>query len=142
MSIAVECVLTHPDARVPQKAYPGDAGADLHGVEEMVIPPGKSVNIPTGVSVALPPYSWGLITARSSTWSLMGLMVIPGVIDEGYRGELFVVVYNPGSKPKTVLKMQRLAQLIVLPRYRADFAQVSKLPPADRGGSGFGSTGE
>lgn len=144
--LALPFAVTNPDnpgaARLPSLANSQDAGLDLHVSEEMTIEPGQFVDVPCGIGVELPERSWALLTGRSSTFRKHGLLVINGVIDEGYRGELFAGVVNLGDEPVVVQQGQRLAQLIVVPRY-ADFKPVlvKGLSEGERGGRGFGSSG-
>lgn len=129
--------------------YPSDCGLDLVTSEDAVVRRGSWTDIPCGVAVALPPGTFGYIAARSSTWIRHGILVIPGVIDEGWRGELFTMAYRPAlafshyDYNPVIPKGTRLAQLIVLPNLVKDIkvVPVSDLPPADRGTRGFGSSG-
>lgn len=127
--------------KTPTRSYEGDAGFDLYCSRDMTIAPGDYVDIPTSVSVALPKGYWALVTGRSSAWRKRGLLVIDGVIDNGYRGELFSAVYNPSSKHVGVNEGERLAQMILLPTWSGRLQQVDELPASERGSNGFGSTG-
>lgn len=131
---------TH-DAMLPSRAYPDDAGLDLAASQEVAIPVGQSRNVPTGIRVAIPLGSWGMIIGRSSTWHRHGLLTIPGVIDAGWRGELFVAVHNLTGRFVQVAPGTRLGQLIVLPAWSGDLVEVVSLPAHARGTQGFGSTG-
>lgn len=141
IAVDVPFVLSGSDARPPLRAYNQDAGADLPTLEEMVISPGKTINLPTGISVEIPPGYWAMIVGRSSASSLLNLVVITGIIDQGYRGELFVRVLNPNNRPVTILKHQRIAQIIFMPLVIPKFHQVRDLSPGERGMKGFGSSG-
>jgi dUTP pyrophosphatase len=136
--------------------YAGDCGLDLVTAKACTLHENQWQDIPCGVSVAMPPGTFGWICARSSTWTKWGIIVIPGVIDEGWRGELFTMAYRPGvairagsdfpgySKHGTVLPAgTRLAQLIVLPNLmrQVKLIQVDTLPESERGRRGFGSSG-
>lgn len=129
-------------AQLPLLANSQDAGLDLYVSREVVIQPGEFVDVPCGLAAQLPPMSWGLLTGRSSTFRKHRLLVINGVIDEGYRGELFAGVVNLDHKPVVVQQGQRLAQLIVIPRM-ANFTPklVESLDEGERGVCGFGSSG-
>lgn len=132
-------------------AYEGDCGLDLAITGEAVIEPGNIANLACGVAVALPPGTFGWITGRSSTWSKWGLQVMPGIIDEGWRGELYAMVYRPvlypavGDHRLVVPAGTRLAQVIILPNLMAQTrlyrVMPDDLPGSDRGTQGFGSTG-
>jgi len=133
-------------------SYPHDCGLDLAAAHGFHIRPGGTVNVHTGVAVALPPGTFGWITGRSSTWSRLGLQVMAGIIDEGWRGELQVMVHRPviydeGDFAVHVKAGTRLAQLIILPNLLDGLrtwqvASGEELPPGERGELGFGSSGE
>lgn len=130
-------------AHIPTRGYSDDAGLDLWVVGDHVVPPGELVDVPCGCAVEIPNYLWGFLVGRSSTFRRKHLQVHPGVIDPGYRGELFAAVHNPGDTPVEVSDGERLAQLILLPNVTPTYDPqwVSQLAPHDRGGNGFGSTG-
>lgn len=130
-------------AEMPRRAYSDDAGYDLVVSEDVTIEPGRFIDIHCGVSVQLPGDSWGLITGRSSTLRNRGLMVAQGVIDAGYRGELFAGVWNLTDQAVRVFKGERLAQLILLHNRTlgTELVQVDQLDPSPRGTKGFGSSG-
>lgn len=129
--------------RQPTKAYLDDAGFDLYVSERTIIPPHEFVDVPTDVAMELPSDSWGLLTGRSSTTRERGLLVNQGIIDTGYRGELYVGVWNLTDKDVTVYAGDRIAQLIVLPNRTAELhlQKRERLSHHERGEQGFGSTG-
>lgn len=129
-----------------ERPYQGDCGLDLVTVEQTEIEPGGTANIGCGVAVALPPGTFGWIVSRSSTWTRYGLMVIPGIIDEGWRGPLRTLVHRPMNHSTDTIVVPagtRLAQLLVLPNLVRGLAVevVDELPPGERGERGFGSSG-
>lgn len=142
---------------VPTRAYSDDAGLDLRVAEETVLEWGKFKDVPLGINVALPEWSWGFLVGRSSTFRKRGIEVLPGIIDAGYRGQLFAAcVWRPDGEFTqeakrhdiaslfTVLNAgDRIAQLIVLPNGTREIepTHVDELPPHDRGLNGFGSSG-
>jgi dUTP pyrophosphatase len=123
-----------------QPAYPNDAGVDLTCIEDVVINPLNTVRVHTGVYLALPPNTWGLIIGRSSTRGYH-LHVHHGVIDSGFRGEMLIFVTNNGMAKQHIEKGKRLAQLIVIPKPTVVWEEVEELPEGERGTRGFGSTG-
>lgn len=134
----------HPDAVIPEYKKPGDAGFDLHTVEDVIIPPGKTAILPTGLAVAIPEGFEIQVRMRSGA-SLKTPLVIPnapGTIDSGYRGEIGIIVRNCGPKEYVVKKGERIAQGVLAPVIRADFDIVEELPESERGAGGYGSTGE
>ncbi len=133
-----------PDATVPTRAHPGDAGLDLCAVEPRDLAPGGREAIPTGLAVALPPGWAGLVVPRSGLARRHGVTVAnaPGLIDAGYRGELQVLLVNLSDRPHRVEAGDRVAQLVCVPVAGDPAVLVDELPPSDgRGDGGFGSTG-
>ena len=127
----------------PTRAYSDDAGLDLYVSETMKVKPGQFVDIPCSVAVELPSNTWALLTGRSSTLRKHGLLVNQGIIDPGYRGELFAGVQNLGRKTVTVQAGERVAQLILMPNWTSEFnpVEVVNLKSHPRGEKGFGSSG-
>lgn len=131
----------HPDAKIPDRAYPDDAGLDLATVIEAMLAPGDSRMIPTGIKAAVPTGWWGYMKARSSARLRWGLQIHDAVIDSGYRGELMIGVTNPNSYQVNVPAGTRLAQYVLQPAYLGSVIEVDELPAAARGESGYGSSG-
>ena len=129
-------------AHHPRRSYSDDAGYDLVTTQWVTIEPGQFCDLPTNVWVALPPGYWGLVTGRSSALRKHGLLVHNGVIDAGYRGELYAGAFNLTDQPVKVEPGQRLAQFIPIPlSHLATVWQRSGPPDGTRGVLGFGSTG-
>jgi dUTP pyrophosphatase len=108
----------------------------------IAIYPGERATIPTGIHLEIPKGYWASIEARSSTSKLM-LEVPKGVIDEGYRGELFGVLLNVGKEIVHIYHGDRYIQLIMHEKIidQMDIEEVDELSESERGSSGFGSTG-
>lgn len=126
-------------------AKSGDVGYDLPAClpdGPITIEPQTRGIIPTGIHLEIPEGYWASIEARSSTSKSM-LICPKGVIDEGYRGELFAVLINVGREPVTINDGDRYVQLIMHERISSEFIvrEVDELAPSERGDSGFGSTG-
>lgn len=146
---------TGPDEYAPIPGrYAGDVGIDLYMALEdaQTIPALMGRFLPAGISVQLPPNTWGMITGRSST-NKTGLLVMTGVIDTGYRGELGVNVHNLTAGPIDVEPGQRLGQLIVMPAlypsfdaghnsHRFEIYKVDTLNESSRSTNGWGSSGK
>lgn len=132
----------HPDAVLPDKAHADDAGFDLVCVEDCEILPGETVDVHSGIAIAMPTGWWGRIIGRSSTLRKRGLLVNEGVIDAGFRGELFTCVHNLGWDPVQIKSGERLAQLLFLPVPAIEWELVEQLPESERGSLGFGSSGQ
>ena len=96
--------------------------------------------IPTGIRLEMPNNLWCSLEARSSS-SAKGLITPDAIIDAGYRGELFAVVFNLGYKPYVVQRGERVAQIIFHERVLAIMEEVNELSASQRGTNGFGSTG-
>ena len=131
-------------ARLPARAHEGDAGLDLRALEGGVIEPGRRLRVGTGLAVALPEGSAGLVLPRSGLASRHGVTVAnaPGLIDSGYRGELQVLLVN--LDPSEAFRFEageRIAQLLVVDVNTAEPALVASLDQTARGQGGFGSSG-
>jgi len=109
----------------------------------LTLAPGQRALVPTGLMVALPPGTEAQVRPRSGLALKHGVTVLnaPGTIDADYRGEVAVLLINHGDAPFTIRRGERIAQLVVAPLATASLAVVATLPPTDRGGGGFGSTG-
>jgi len=135
-------LVIHAGHEPPKRAYDDDAGVDLTCVQDYELLPGQFVDVRTQVdAVQLPDGHWGLITGRSSALRRWNLHVPVGVIDPGWRGPLFVGVWNLSQNPITITAGSRLGQLIVLANNPAQVLAVDRVDDAPRGVSGFGSTG-
>ncbi|KGJ73522.1 deoxyuridine 5'-triphosphate nucleotidohydrolase [Cryobacterium roopkundense] len=129
---------------LPKYAHPGDAGADLHSAEALIVAPGARALVGTGVSIALPDGFAAFVVPRSGLAARHGITIVnsPGTVDAGYRGEIKVTLLNTDLiAPFSVAVGDRIAQLIIMPVVRATFIPVDRLPGSLRGEGGFGSTG-
>lgn len=131
------------DAMLPQYAHPGDAGMDLFANEEVELGPGQSRVVKTGISMELPPDTEAQVRPRSGLAAKYSVTVLntPGTIDEGYRGEIGVIMINHGSAPFLIEKGMKIAQMLVKPVIRIELEEVDELSSTERGSGGFGSTG-
>lgn len=133
-----------PEAVLPERAHPGDAGFDLRSIVDVDVAPGERAMVPTGVAVAIPDGHAGLVLPRSGLASRHGLTMAnaPGLIDAGYRGEVVCAVVNLDREtPVTIARGDRIAQLVIVAVPDLEPAWVDELPPTSRGEGGFGSTG-
>lgn len=133
----------HPEAKLPVRANPTDAGADLFAVENVVIPPQSRKLISTGITIEMPSDSvYGRIAPRSGLAFKHGIDVLAGVIDNGYRGVIGVVLINTDKEKKFEVKAgDRIAQLIIETYHYTNFSESNELSETDRFNKGFGSTG-
>lgn len=133
-------------AQLPTYGSGGAGGADLYACldAEVVIAPGETAFIPTGLAMAIPAGCVGLIYARSGLACKRGLAPANkvGVIDSDYRGEFMVALHNHGTKPQTVAHGERVAQLVITPVLTPAYSEVEELDMTLRGAGGFGSTGK
>lgn len=121
-------------------AYPGDAGIDIPITTMQVLEPGEFYDLPSGVKVAIPEGYYGRIAARSGALRNRRIRVYEGVIDSGFRGELFTYCEAVGPTATAVRPGDRLAQLIISPVIRFPITRVDELPVSIRGTKGFGSS--
>ncbi len=129
--------------KLPSYAHPGDAGMDLYSSEEAEIAPGESRLVKTGISIELPEGTEAQVRPRSglALKSRVTVLNTPGTIDEGYRGEVGVILINHGKALFKVTEGMRIAQMVVKPVTRVTVEEVSELSDTSRGEGGFGSTG-
>lgn len=129
---------------LPQRAHPDDAGLDLASAEEVVIPPGGRALVDTGLAVALPAGTVGLVCPRSGLAARHGITVLngPGIVDAGYRGPVKVALHNTDLSESFALHVgDRVAQLVVVPFLAPRLDEVEDLDETVRAGAGFGSSG-
>ena len=134
------------DFPLPQYATPGSAGLDLRAMldQDIVIKPGETVLIPTGLSVYIgDPNLAALILPRSGMGHKHGIVLgnLVGLIDSDYQGPLMVSCWNRGQSDFTMTVGERLAQLVLVPVVQAHFELVSEFDESQRGSGGFGHSG-
>jgi dUTP pyrophosphatase len=139
----VKVKLINQDALLPFQAKKGDAGLDLFSTEEKVIKPGEAALIATGIMIELPQGTEAQVRPRSGLALRHSVTVLnsPGTIDEGYRGEVKVILINHGKEDFKVEKQMRIAQMVVAPVARVNMIQVEEISSSERGEGGFGSSG-
>lgn len=133
-----------PGLPVPTRAHRGDAGVDLCSTADVTIEPGRRALVGTGIAVALPVGTVGLVHPRSGLAAKSGLSVVntPGTIDAGYRGEIKVCLIN--HDPDEAIEIRRgdrIAQFLVQRVELVDFDEVDSLDETTRGSGGYGSSG-
>ncbi|MBV4472821.1 dUTP diphosphatase [Pseudomonas sp. B2M1-30] len=131
---------------LPQYATPGSAGLDLRAMleQDIVIKPGETVLIPTGLSVYIgDPNLAALILPRSGMGHKHGIVLgnLVGLIDSDYQGPLMVSCWNRGQSEFTMPVGERLAQLVLVPVVQAHFEMVEEFVETERGAGGFGHSG-
>lgn len=133
-----------PELPLPTRAHPGDAGVDLYSTIDLELPAGRRQLVPTGIAIALPIGTVGLIHPRSGLAARAGLSIVntPGTIDAGYRGEIKVCLINlDPEQPIVIARGDRIAQLLVQRVELPDFVEVAELDDTSRGAGGYGSSG-
>jgi len=141
MSGSFRVKLLHPRAQVPQRQSVLAAGYDLHSIEEATVPARGRAKVGTGIAVALPGCTYGRVAPRSSLAYNAGIDVGAGVIDEDYRGEIGVILFNHSEESFTVKVGDRIAQLIIHEITTPEALVVDDLDQTERGAGAFGSTG-
>ncbi|MDS1113550.1 dUTP diphosphatase [Gordonia westfalica] len=133
-----------PDLPLPTRAHPGDAGVDLCSTIDLELPAGRRQLVGTGIAIALPFGTVGLIHPRSGLAARAGLSIVntPGTVDAGYRGEIKVCLINLDPEQSiTISRGDRIAQLIVQRVELPEFVEVDELDDTSRGDGGYGSSG-
>lgn len=142
LSVAVR--LLDEGIGLPRRAHPGDAGVDLQAAEGATLAPGERALVRTGIALALPVGTVGLVHPRSGLAARAGLSIVnaPGTIDAGYRGEVKVCLINLDPREPIVIERgDRIAQLVVQRVELPVFVAVDTLDETSRGAGGYGSSG-
>ena len=142
----VEVELVHEDAVFPKYAYPSDSGFDLHSTQDLTIGPFGRILVPTGIKVSFQEGYEIQVRPKSGLAIKQGLTVLntPGTVDQGYTGEIQVIVFNTNNYTVMIPKGMKVAQAVLCPVINGKyvrFEQVDTLDEKDRGDNGFGSTG-
>ena len=149
MSLSIDYKILNPliKEHLPSYGSAGSAGLDLRACieKELVINPGKTELIPSGISIYIknPGYA-ALILPRSGLGHKHGIVLgnLVGLIDSDYQGELLISCWNRGDKEFIINPLERIAQLVLVPVYQASFNLVNDFESSERGEGGFGSTGK
>ena len=135
----------HEDAVEPKYNYESDSGFDLHSTEEIIVPPFGRVLVPTGISLDINDGFEVQVRSKSGLAINQGLMCLnsPGTVDNGYTGEVKVIIFNTNQEPFTITKGMKVAQAVLCPVVNGkwvDLVQKNSISEKDRGSNGFGST--
>jgi dUTP pyrophosphatase len=165
MKLRVKIKRLHDAAVIPQYAREGDAGFDLVAVEDVIVEPGQTVKVPTGLAFELPPGTELQVRPRSGITLRTKLRVALGTCDSSYRGEVGVIVDNISRGSETeyctrgidnsehptfesvkattyfIRRGDRIAQAVIAPIEQAHFVEVDELGETERGANGYGSSG-
>ena len=133
---------THVDAILPVKNHDNDTGMDVTSIEDMTIPARGSAVVGVGLKFAyIEPGFWVKIEGRSGLGFKHGIMPHSGIIDEGYRGDAGVKLYNLTDVDYSVKAGERIAQFVIYANYPVEVSEGSVVD-SDRGEKGFGSSGK
>jgi len=134
------------DLPLPSYATSGSAGMDVFATnrEPIVLVPGETLMVPTGLSIELSPGYECQVRSRSGLAAKNGIFCLnaPGTIDSDYRGEIKVILSNFGKEHFTIYYGDRIAQLVIAKYERVEWELTEKLTETERGAGGFGSTGK
>lgn len=142
MKVRVE-VQAEGGVALPEYATPGAAGMDLCAREGFELAPGERHLVGTGLRIAVPEGYEAQVRPRSGLALRHGITMAnaPGTIDSDYRGEIGALLLNLGPEPVVFTAGERIAQLVVCPVGRVEWAPVEAMDDTERGEGGFGSTG-
>ena len=130
------------DGMPPARCTDGSAGFDIRSsMSNNIQPNGGRAIFDTGIAIQLPYGKFGKIASRSGLAFQKGIVAFDGTIDEDYRGELKILLFNFGTETFKVRKGERICQLIIQPYENPDVYEVDSLSSTARGINGFGSTG-
>jgi dUTP pyrophosphatase len=146
MKFSVKVNKIHEDAVLPKYNYLTDSGFDFHSTEEIEVPPFGRVLVPTGLKFDLPNHMELQVRTKSGLALKHGIMVLnsPGTVDNGYTGEVQVIIFNANNLPFKIEKGMKVAQGVfsqVVSGQIIEFEQVDNINEKDRNANGFGSTG-
>lgn len=159
----IRWIKTHPEARLPTLAhaddFTGDTGYDVYAVEDIIIPSLDqilngieregvkghipSAVVPIGLDVGyITPGYWFKVSAKSGLGFKHDLLPHPGIIDNGYRGDCGIKVYNFGKGSYVFHKGDKVAQLVIYELHHAEMSWADEKIESKRGANGYGSTGK
>ena len=123
---------------IPTRSNDNDAGLDLYASRfASIMPLGGAQKVPTAIAIELPRNTVGLIWPRSKLSTRYKQMVLAGVIDQDYRGEIMVTLINFGSNQLYIHPGDKIAQLIIQPFYAPQIVVVDELGESERGEKGI-----
>jgi dUTP pyrophosphatase len=137
---------SNPNAVTPKYAYDSDSGFDLHSTEELWIDSMDRRLVPTGIHIDIPDGYEIQVRSKSGLALKQGLMVLnsPGTVDQGYTGEIQVIVFNTSKNRINITKGQKIAQAVLCPVVSGKWVTLvekKEINGKDRNANGFGSTG-
>ena len=145
--VDIQFVKTHEKAVLPKynhsDPYTGDSGLDVTAVEDIIIPYGASAVVQVGLKLAyVTPGYWFKVEGRSGLGFKYSITPHYGIIDNPYRGDMGIKLYNFGKVDYTVKAGDKIAQLIIYPLIQANVNWSDEVAVTNRGDKGFGSSGK
>lgn len=139
----LKIIKLHKEAQIPEYAHSDDSGMDLCSIDEVMLKKGEIKLIKTGISIELPKNTEAQIRPRSGLALKHGITVLnaPGTIDEGYRGEIGIILINHSNEDFQIKAGMKVAQMVIMPVLKPIIKIVNELSETSRGNNGFGSTG-
>jgi len=137
---------SNPAIELPSYKTNGASGMDLMAWVDnpIILKPGTSCLVPTGISVAFPQEYEIQVRPRSGLAAKNNISVLntPGTIDSDYRGEIKIILFNHGNENFLINNKDRIAQMVLTPIVKMQLEETNELPDTNRGKGGFGSTGK
>ena len=137
---------SNPAIELPSYKTNGASGMDLIAWIDnpIILKPGRSCLVPTGISVAFPQEYEIQVRPRSGLAAKNNISVLntPGTIDSDYRGEIKIILFNHGNENFLINNKDRIAQMVLTPIIKMQLEETNELPDTNRGKGGFGSTGK
>ncbi len=131
----------HPNAKLPTRAHHNDAGMDVYCYGTVTIPAHTTIKVPTGIAYEVPDgyciFGWDKGSVGSK-----GIKTLGGVLDSGYRGELFIPMHNLNNESFIFEAGDKIAQMVIQKIELWDVEEVMELSDSARGNGSFGSTGK
>lgn len=134
-------VILEPGAYMPERAHAKDAGLDIRAMKDGIVRAGQSAVFHTGVHIELPEGTAGILLPKSGLMCKHDILTF-GVVDESYRGEIMVHMFNLGGDDYMVRRGDKISQILVMDIRYEGIEIVDKLSDSERGENGFGSTGK
>lgn len=142
MSLTLKIKRLRENVKIPQYAHSDDGGLDLYAAEDVTLAPNERTAISTGIAMEIPDGHVGLIWDKSGLSIKHGLKTLGGVVDSGYRGEIFVGIMNLSDAEYIIRKGEKIAQLIIQRKEEIEIEETERLSVTVRGEGRFGSTGK
>ncbi len=131
----------HSEAKLPTRAHHDDAGLDIYCCEKTIIPPHTTVKVSTGIAYEVP-NGYCVFAWDKGSLGSKGIKTLGGVLDSGYRGELFIPLHNLNNEPYVFETGDKIAQMVIQKVELWEVEEFDELSETKRGTGAFGSTGK